>query len=89
MFIAIIGTRFSGKSSIENYLVAAKGFKSVRLVQPNPEYDVSVFEEKFEVYTIIHHKELSNSLSYSGHGFANTAIPKLSRCLIWHRSQSD
>jgi dCMP deaminase len=49
MFIAIIGTRFSGKSSIENYLVAAKGFKSVRLIQSNPENDFSVFEEKFEV----------------------------------------
>ena len=49
MFIAIIGTRFSGKSSIENYLVTAKGFKSVRLVQSNPEYDTLVFEEKFEV----------------------------------------
>ena len=49
MFIAIVGTRFSGKSSIENYLVTAKGFKAVRLVQSNPEYDTNAFEEKFEV----------------------------------------
>ena len=26
-----------------------KGFKSVRLVQSNPKYDINVFEEKFEV----------------------------------------
>lgn len=30
MFIAIIGLRFSGKSTVENYL-ATKGFTSVRL----------------------------------------------------------
>lgn len=31
MFIAIIGTRFSGKTSIEDYLVASKSFTCVRL----------------------------------------------------------
>jgi dCMP deaminase len=66
MFIAIIGTCFSGKSSIENYLVAAKGFKSVRLVQSNPEHDVSVFGEKFEVCDHPPSQgDLSNSLSYN------------------------
>ena len=65
MFIAIIGTRFSGKSSIENYLVTAKGFKSVRLVQSNPEYDISAFEEKFEVGDhLASQGDLSISLSY-------------------------
>lgn len=49
MFVGIIGTRFSGKSSIENYLVETKGFKSVRLIQSNSDHDVGHFEEKFEV----------------------------------------
>jgi len=42
MFVAIIGTRFSGKASIENYLIATKGFKSIRIVQSNS-------DQKFEV----------------------------------------
>ncbi|KAH9951031.1 cytidine deaminase-like protein [Amylocystis lapponica] len=33
MFIAIVGTRSSGKTSVEDYLVSAKGFRSVRLLQ--------------------------------------------------------
>jgi len=33
MFVAIVGTRFSGKTSIENYLVFVKGFTSVRLLR--------------------------------------------------------
>lgn len=40
MFIAIIGTRFSGKSSLEEYLVSDKGFTSVRILESdrdNPE----------------------------------------------------
>src|SRR6266498_2171717 len=32
MFVAIIGTRFAGKTSIKNYLVASKGFTSIRLL---------------------------------------------------------
>ena len=36
MFVAIVGTRYSGKSTIENYLVSSKGFTSIRLV-PGPE----------------------------------------------------
>ena len=35
MFIAIAGTRFSGKSTVEDYLVNQKGFKAVRLIAPN------------------------------------------------------
>lgn len=31
MFIAIVGTRLSGRSSIENYLVSSKGFTPVRI----------------------------------------------------------
>lgn len=31
MFIAIIGTRLSGKSSVEEYLISQKGFTCVRL----------------------------------------------------------
>jgi len=46
MFVAIIGTRFSGKSSIEDYLISIKGFKSVRIVQSNSDHHG---EEKFEV----------------------------------------
>jgi len=49
MFIAIIGTRFSGKTSIENYLVGTKGFKSVRLIQSNSDHNVGFNEEKFEI----------------------------------------
>lgn len=44
MFIAIIGTRFSGKSSIENYLVTTKGFKSVRIVSDNGNDVIEEFE---------------------------------------------
>lgn len=47
MFIAIIGTRFSGKTSIENYLVSLKGFTSVRIIQSDS--DIHGFEEQFEV----------------------------------------
>lgn len=47
MFIAIIGTRFSGKTSIENYLVSLKGFTSVRIIQS--ESDLHGFEEQYEV----------------------------------------
>jgi dCMP deaminase len=63
MFIAIVGTRFSGKSSIENYLVTAKNFKSVRLVQSHPEYDISVFEEVGDHSASEGY--LSNSFSYN------------------------
>ncbi|TEB38877.1 hypothetical protein FA13DRAFT_1724823 [Coprinellus micaceus] len=35
MFIAIAGTRFSGKSTVEDYLVNRKGFTAVRLIAPN------------------------------------------------------
>ncbi|KDR85469.1 hypothetical protein GALMADRAFT_234357 [Galerina marginata CBS 339.88] len=47
MFVAIVGTRFSGKSSIEEYLVSSKGFTSVRVIQSD--FDVGGFEENFEV----------------------------------------
>ncbi|KAF8973514.1 cytidine deaminase-like protein [Flammula alnicola] len=47
MFVAIVGTRFSGKSSIENYLISSKGFTSVRIIQSDS--DLGGFEEKFEV----------------------------------------
>lgn len=33
MFIAIIGTRLAGKSTVENYLTQHKGFISVKLLQ--------------------------------------------------------
>jgi uridine kinase len=47
MFVAIVGTRFSGKSSIADYLVSSKGFTEVRLIRSE---DVATrFEEKFEV----------------------------------------
>jgi dCMP deaminase len=36
MFIAIIGLRFSGKSTVENYLIA-KGFTSVQLCNKDVE----------------------------------------------------
>jgi len=35
MFIAIVGTRFAGKSTIEEYLINEKGFTPVRLIEPN------------------------------------------------------
>ncbi|KAH9486498.1 Deoxycytidylate deaminase [Psilocybe cubensis] len=47
MFIAIVGTRFSGKSSIENYLVSSHGFTLVRIIQSDS--NVGGTEEKFEV----------------------------------------
>jgi len=50
MFIAIVGTRFSGKTSIENYLVSLKGFISVRIIQS--ELDIHGFEDQFEVQTL-------------------------------------
>lgn len=33
MFIAIVGTRSAGKSTVENYLVSSLGFSSVRLAR--------------------------------------------------------
>jgi dCMP deaminase len=36
MFIAIIGTRCSGKSSLEDYLVSVKGFISVHIGLGSP-----------------------------------------------------
>jgi dCMP deaminase len=41
MFIAIIGLRFSGKSTVENYLIA-KGFTSVQLCNKDVEITASV-----------------------------------------------
>ncbi|KAJ3750751.1 cytidine deaminase-like protein [Lentinula detonsa] len=35
MFIAIIGTRGSGCSTVENYLLSSKGFTSIQLASPN------------------------------------------------------
>src|SRR4051812_15183751 len=32
MFIAVVGTRYSGKSTLEQYLVSAHGFISVHLI---------------------------------------------------------
>ena len=49
MFIAIVGTRFSGKTSIENYLVSLKRFTSVRIIQSDS--DIHGLEEQFEVQT--------------------------------------
>jgi hypothetical protein len=37
MFIAIIGTRLSGKSTVETYLTE-KGFIPVRVISRTPEY---------------------------------------------------
>ncbi|KAF5311839.1 hypothetical protein D9619_002849 [Psilocybe cf. subviscida] len=48
MFVAIVGTRFSGKSSIEDYLVTSKGFTSVRIIQSTSN-DLGDFEEMLEV----------------------------------------
>jgi hypothetical protein len=47
MFVAIIGTRFSGKTSVENYLISLKGFISVRIIQSA--LHVYEVEEKLEV----------------------------------------
>lgn len=41
MFIAIVGTPFSGKSSVEDYLVSLKGFTSVRLILDDKQTEVS------------------------------------------------
>ena len=49
MFIAIVGTRFSGRTSIENYLVSLKGFTSVRIIHSDS--DIHGLEEQFEVQT--------------------------------------
>lgn len=48
MFVAIVGTRFAGKSSIEDYLVASKGFTPVRIIQSTSN-DIGEFEEALEV----------------------------------------
>ncbi|CAA7265904.1 unnamed protein product [Cyclocybe aegerita] len=48
MFVAIVGTRFSGKSVIENYLVSCKGFTSVRIVQSDMDINIGGSEERFE-----------------------------------------
>ncbi|KAE9398451.1 hypothetical protein BT96DRAFT_994800 [Gymnopus androsaceus JB14] len=42
MFIAIIGTRSSGCSTVENYLVSSRGFISVRLASPGELSDDSL-----------------------------------------------
>lgn len=47
MFVAIVGTRSSGKSSIEDYLVSSHGFTLVRVIQSDS--NVGGNEEKFEV----------------------------------------
>jgi len=62
MFIAIVGTRFSGKTSIENYLVSLKGFISVRIIQS--ELDIHGFEEQFEVPSLF---LLSMAACVNGH----------------------
>ena len=37
MFIAIIGTRFAGKSTVQSYLVKHKGFIAVKITRNEPE----------------------------------------------------
>lgn len=37
MFIAIIGTRLAGKSTVEKYLTQQKGFIAVKLLEHAPE----------------------------------------------------
>ncbi len=55
MFIAIIGTRFSGRTTIESYLIA-KGFVSVRIIAPTLEDDARV-----EDYGEVSHLRASHS----------------------------
>jgi hypothetical protein len=45
MFVAIIGTRFSGKTSIETYLVSSKGFICVRLLDNQSREKLKVHRE--------------------------------------------
>ncbi len=43
MFIALIGTRFSGKSTVEEYLIKQRGFTPVRLIAENVRYRRNLF----------------------------------------------
>ena len=51
MFIIVIGTRASGKSTIKEYLIKKEGFKHVRLVYDGkPEEDSSSFRYKLDKF---------------------------------------
>ncbi|KAF8913132.1 cytidine deaminase-like protein [Gymnopilus junonius] len=68
MFVAIIGTRFSGKSSIEDYLVSSKGFTLVRITQSD--FNFGGYEKDLE------DSEPSNS-SFRNNTSANNFQKKL------------
>ena len=61
MFVAIVGTRFSGKSSIVEYLISSKGFTSIKLIESDSE-EVVVTDDKFEVLIITVLQTYSNHL---------------------------
>ncbi|EAU92806.2 dCMP deaminase [Coprinopsis cinerea okayama7 len=50
MFIAIVGTRFAGKSTVEEYLINHKHFTPVRLIEPND--GESVLEGNISIHAI-------------------------------------
>jgi hypothetical protein len=54
MFIAIIGTRLSGKSAIEAYLIE-KGFVSVRIIPPVINDEARAAEARGEVSRLVAH----------------------------------
>ncbi|KAJ3002378.1 hypothetical protein NUW54_g5875 [Trametes sanguinea] len=51
MFIAIIGTRLAGKTTVENFLIMHKGFVPVRLVHHTPSKDIAGDGEFLPAYT--------------------------------------
>lgn len=57
MFIAIVGTRFSGKSTVEDYLVSQKQFTPVRVIQ-SYEHEESVLP--VDARSVRYHLSLSS-----------------------------
>ncbi|KAJ3998521.1 cytidine deaminase-like protein [Lentinula boryana] len=65
MFIAIIGTRGSGCSTVENYLLSSKGFTSIQLASPNEdvnstEHSPLIFRNPAEVLDYVTRNWRSN-----------------------------
>lgn len=52
MLIAIVGTRLSGKATIENYFVSAKGFTSVKITgdESVPNYEPGASSQLSMIY---------------------------------------
>ncbi|KAF9469872.1 cytidine deaminase-like protein [Collybia nuda] len=62
MLIAIVGTRFSGKSTVENYFVSEKGFKCIQILQNDESFDRGISNHPIPTETVAHSGLINSSI---------------------------